>query len=261
MTGLIGTVETRLGDLVIDSVRTTPEASDLHALFAVAAERGVTAVVMEVSSHALALDRVGGMRFAVGGYTNFGSDHLDFHRDADDYFAAKAMLFDGRCDVEVLNADDPALRPLYTPATVTYSAAGDAAATWRAADIRRDGLRAAVHRVRPGRRRGQGRRRLPGRHNVANALLAIASLDAVGVDATVAANGVAACARRARSTGARGRAGSGHRRRRLRPQAGRDRRRPRRAARRARRDVAPRRGGRRSACSAPAATGIGASDR
>ena len=135
VTGLIGTVETRIGDLVVDSVRTTPEASDLHALFAVAVERGVTAVVMEVSSHALALDRVGGTRFAVGGYTNFGSDHLDFHRDADDYFAAKAMLFDGRCDIEMLNPDDPALRPLYTPATVTYSADGDAAATWRAADI------------------------------------------------------------------------------------------------------------------------------
>ena len=66
-------------------------------MLAAARERGVTAVVMEVSSHALAMGRVGGVRFAVGGYTNFGSDHLDFHADSADYFAAKARLFDGRC--------------------------------------------------------------------------------------------------------------------------------------------------------------------
>src|SRR5690606_10141107 len=81
-TGLIGTVETRLHDEVIDSVRTTPEATDLQALFAAGRERGLTAVAMEVSSHALALGRVTGTRFTVGGFTNFGLDHLDFHRDA-----------------------------------------------------------------------------------------------------------------------------------------------------------------------------------
>ncbi len=194
VTGLIGTVETRLGDLVVDSVRTTPEASDLHGLFAAAVERGVTAMVMEVSSHALALDRVGGTRFAVGGYTNFGSDHLDFHRDADDYFAAKAKLFDGRCDIEILNADDPALKPLYKPATVTYSADGSTAATWRAADMRRDGFAQRFTAYGPDGVAVSAGVRLPGRHNVANALLAIASLAAVGVDVTVAADGVAACA-------------------------------------------------------------------
>ena len=194
VTGLIGTVETRLGDLVVDSVRTTPEASDLHGLFAAAVERGVTAMVMEVSSHALALDRVGGTRFAVGGYTNFGSDHLDFHRDADDYFAAKAKLFDGRCDIEILNGDDPALKPLYKPATVTYSADGSTAATWRAADVERNGFAQRFTAYGPDGLAVAAGVRLPGRHNVANALLAIASLVAVGVDVTVAADGVAACA-------------------------------------------------------------------
>jgi UDP-N-acetylmuramoyl-L-alanyl-D-glutamate--2,6-diaminopimelate ligase len=192
VTGLIGTVETRLGELVIDSARTTPEATDLHALLATAVERGVTAVVMEVSSHALVLGRVGGVRFAVGGYTNFGQDHLDFHTDSDDYFAAKARLFDGRCRVEVLNADDPALAPLHKPATVTYSAAGDAGATWRASDVRPSafGQRFCAHG--PDGRIDAGVA-LPGRHNVANALLALASLVAVGVEPKTAARGIAAC--------------------------------------------------------------------
>ncbi|PZF85089.1 Mur ligase family protein, partial [Micromonospora endophytica] len=193
VTGLIGTVETRLGDLVVESVRTTPEATDLHAMLAAARERGVTAVVMEVSSHALAMGRVGGVRFAVGGWTNFGSDHLDFHADAEDYFAAKARLFDGRCAVEVLNHDDPALKALFKPGTVSFSAAGDPAATWWADDIDGEGYaqRFTVHG--PAGLTLPAAVALPGRHNVSNALLAIALLVAAGIDPTVAAQGVAAC--------------------------------------------------------------------
>ncbi|MEV0394344.1 UDP-N-acetylmuramoyl-L-alanyl-D-glutamate--2,6-diaminopimelate ligase [Polymorphospora rubra] len=193
VTGLIGTVETRLGDLTVDSVRTTPEATDLHAMLAAARERGVTALVMEVSSHALAMGRVGGVRFSVGGYTNFGQDHLDFHADSADYFAAKAQLFDGRCGVEVLNLDDPALLPLHKPATVTYSAAGDPAATWRATDVSGTGYEQRFAAHGPGGVAVDAGVALPGRHNVANALLAIAALAAVGVDPVTAAAGVAAC--------------------------------------------------------------------
>ena len=192
ITGLIGTVETRLGDLVISSVRTTPEATDLHAMLAAAVERGVTAVVMEVSSHALAMGRVGGVRFDVGGYTNFGLDHLDFHTDADDYFAAKARLFDGRCRFEVLNLDDAALQPLFKPATISYSAAGSEDATWWASDVRPSafGQRFTAHGPRTTVEAGVA---LPGRHNVANALLALAALVAAGVDPRTAGRGIAAC--------------------------------------------------------------------
>ena len=192
-TGLVGTVETRLGDLVVPSVRTTPEATDLQAILAAAAERDVTAVVMEVSSHALAVGRVNGIGFAVGGYTNFGLDHLDFHADVDDYFAAKAKLFDGRSRIEVLNFDEPALRPLFKPATISYSAAGDRAASWWADQIRPSafGQRFVAHG--PDGRTVEAGVALPGRHNVANALLALAALVAAGIDAQVAAGGIAAC--------------------------------------------------------------------
>jgi UDP-N-acetylmuramoyl-L-alanyl-D-glutamate--2,6-diaminopimelate ligase len=191
VTGLIGTVETRLGDESIPSARTTPEATDLHALFAAALERGVRAVAMEVSSHALTLGRVGGVRFAVGGFTNLGLDHMDFHANVQEYFEAKARLFDGRCDREVVNLDDPAGRRLVKPQTWTYSASGDPDATWRALDV------ASVHYGHrfvvggPDGSRIEAGVRLPGRHNVANALLAIVALIGAGVEPDVAAAAVA----------------------------------------------------------------------
>lgn len=189
--GMIGSVEIRLGDTVLDSVRTTPEATDLHAMLAFARERGVRAVAMEVSSHALAMGRVGGVRFDVGGWTNFGLDHLDFHAGVEDYFAAKARLFDGRCDTEILNLDDPALRPLVHARTVTYSATGDPAATWRAVDVTGSG-RQRFTALGPDGLVVPAGVALAGRHNVANALLALASLVAVGVDPALAAEAVAA---------------------------------------------------------------------
>ncbi len=92
-TGLIGTIETRIGDERLRSVRTTPEASDLHGLLALMRERGIRACCMEVSSHALALHRVSGVRYDVAIFTNLSQDHLDFHGSMEDYFAAKAQLF------------------------------------------------------------------------------------------------------------------------------------------------------------------------
>ena len=91
--GLIGTVETRIGDERVTSVRTTPEAPELHSVLAVMEERGLDSCVMEVSSHALAQHRVDGVVYDVALFTNLSQDHLDFHADMEDYFAAKASLF------------------------------------------------------------------------------------------------------------------------------------------------------------------------
>ncbi len=190
-TGLLGTVEARLGDERLPAVRTTPEAPDLQALLAVARERGVRTLVMEVSSHALALGRVGGVRFAAAGFTNLGSDHLDFHGDLEDYFAAKARLFDGRAGVEVVNVDDPAGRRLVGPATVTVSGAGAPTASWRvtAREPGRFGQAFALEGPRGVALRAEVG--MPGPYNVDNALLAVALLDAVGVDPPDAVAGIA----------------------------------------------------------------------
>jgi UDP-N-acetylmuramoyl-L-alanyl-D-glutamate--2,6-diaminopimelate ligase len=118
---------------------TTPEAPDLQALFAIMLERGVSHATMEVSSHALALHRVDGTRFAVGAFTNLSHDHLDFHHDMADYFAAKALLFDGRARAEVVNADDEWGRRLLREHTITVSVMGWADAGWRAEAVRSRG--------------------------------------------------------------------------------------------------------------------------
>ena len=103
--GLIGTMENRIGDLVIPTERTTPESFELQALFARMRDAGCTHVVMEVSSHAIALDRVGGVRFDVAAFTNLTEDHLDFHKTMEAYCDTKAELL-RRCEKAVANMDD-----------------------------------------------------------------------------------------------------------------------------------------------------------
>ncbi|HEX4906249.1 MAG TPA: UDP-N-acetylmuramoyl-L-alanyl-D-glutamate--2,6-diaminopimelate ligase [Acidimicrobiales bacterium] len=99
MTGMIGT---------LTGARTTPESTDLQTELAVLRDGGATAVAMEVSSHALAQSRVAGTHFKVGVFTNLSRDHLEYHDTMEDYFAAKALLFEpGQSDVGVVNADDP----------------------------------------------------------------------------------------------------------------------------------------------------------
>ncbi|BAU82617.1 UDP-N-acetylmuramoyl-L-alanyl-D-glutamate--2, 6-diaminopimelate ligase [Streptomyces laurentii] len=195
-TGLVGTVEMRIGDERIKSERTTPEATDLQALFAVMRERGTEAVAMEVSSHALVLGRVDGCVFDVAVFNNLSPEHMEFHSDMEDYFQAKARLFTPeRSRVGVVNLDDAYGRRLAAEATipvVTFSAAGSPDADWRAEDVVSGMADSTFTAVGPDGVRIPATAPLPGPFNVANTLAAIATLATAGIDPKTAADGVAA---------------------------------------------------------------------
>ncbi len=180
--GLIGTVETRIGEERVGSVRTTPEAPVLHALLAVMAERGLDSCVMEVSSHALAQHRVDGVVYDVALFTNLSQDHLDFHADMDDYFAAKAALFTPeRSRRGLVCTDDGWGRRLAAEAGVPVQTLGQsAAADWRVhpdpgdpAGFRLTGPDGVDLRLRSS---------LPGDFNVTNTAMAAAALVLIGED-------------------------------------------------------------------------------
>jgi UDP-N-acetylmuramoyl-L-alanyl-D-glutamate--2,6-diaminopimelate ligase len=130
--GLLGTVESRVGGVVEPVARTTPESVDLQATLRRMVSAGDRACAMEVSSHALELDRVTGVRFAAAGFTNLTQDHLDFHPNMEHYFAAKARLF--REAPAAINVGDPYGRRLAGSAggpVLTYARAVDADADVR----------------------------------------------------------------------------------------------------------------------------------
>jgi len=194
-TGLVGGVELRVGEEKLASSLTTPEAPDLQALFAVMVERGVTAAAMEVSSHSLALGRVGGTAFDVAVFTNLSQDHLDFHADLEDYFRAKASLFMPPV-IGVVNVDDKYGRRLAKTAPVpvtTFSAAGQDDADWRAADVRSGADGSTFRVIGPGGVEADVSVGLAGAFNVANALGALVALVEAGVRLEDAVAGVGAC--------------------------------------------------------------------
>jgi len=193
VTGLVGTVETRVAGEVVASERTTPEAPDVQALLALMVERGCTAAAMEVSSHALALGRVDGIAFDVAVFTNLTQDHLDFHPTLEEYYRAKASLFTPRrARLGVVNIDDEYGRRLVRDAAVpviTYSTAGSAA-DWFADDVQLRADGSAFKVVGPAGERAPGQVRLPAGFNVSNALAAIVALQAAGVPLHAAVAGV-----------------------------------------------------------------------
>lgn len=105
MTGLIGTIANYIGNKKVDAVRTTPESYELHELFKNMVDAGVEYCVMEVSSHSLELDRVYGVQFEEGIFTNLTRDHLDFHKTFENYYNAKFKLFE-RSNHSIINLDD-----------------------------------------------------------------------------------------------------------------------------------------------------------
>ncbi len=190
--GVIGTVQTRIDGVVTPSALTTPEAPDLQALLAVMVERGVGAVAMEVSSHALALGRVGGTRFAVGAFTNLSQDHLDFHQDMEDYFRAKAMLFDGRAARHVIAVDTEWGERLAAEHPDALTVSGRAgAADWSVTSVQvaANGMQ-RVLLAGPGDRSVRLDLAIPGAFNVANAAVAVACVDALGRDVQQAADAI-----------------------------------------------------------------------
>jgi UDP-N-acetylmuramoyl-L-alanyl-D-glutamate--2,6-diaminopimelate ligase len=134
-TGLIGTIENRIGKEVLKSEHTTPESIDLQALFSKMAQRGVTHTLMEVSSHALQLHRVNESLFKIGIFTNLTQDHLDFHKTMEAYAKAKAKLFT-MCEIGIVNIDSAYAQNILEESTcqiVTYGI--DNKADYTAKDI------------------------------------------------------------------------------------------------------------------------------
>lgn len=180
--GLVGTNGNMIGDTFLHADRTTPESFELQKLFREMADSGCSWVVMEVSSHSLVLDRVAGIRFKTAVYTNLSRDHLDFHKDMDDYARAKSILF-SRCDSACINLDDDYSEVMLKAAgcPVITSSALDDNADLIAKDIRysAEGVRfAAVYNDEI----AMTMLPIPGMFSVYNALSVISAGISAGID-------------------------------------------------------------------------------
>jgi UDP-N-acetylmuramoyl-L-alanyl-D-glutamate--2,6-diaminopimelate ligase len=190
-TGLLGTVAAVVGGEQHTVARTTPEAIDLQRTFAEMLAAGDEAVVMEVSSHALALHRADAIHWSAAVFTNLTQDHLDFHRDMEDYFLAKRRLFETGPELAVINVDDAYGVRLARdfPAGIRIGLESDDAQV-RAVDVASDvsGSSFSVDGLRL-------RTTLPGRFNVLNALGAAVVARELGVADAAIADGLAGAER------------------------------------------------------------------
>lgn len=187
--GLIGTICNMIGEETLSAERTTPESPDLQALLSRMAEEECDLVVMEASSHALALDRVGGMQFDVGIFSNLTQDHLDFHGTFENYARAKERLF-AASRLSIVNTDDPYGGRMAAAAcgdVLTYGMKSGAA---RAADVQlhADGVRYLLEapegplRIRVG---------IPGQFSVYNSMAAALAAGGLGIPGKIIARALA----------------------------------------------------------------------
>jgi UDP-N-acetylmuramoyl-L-alanyl-D-glutamate--2,6-diaminopimelate ligase len=194
VSAVVGTVGTRVAGVDLKTSLTTPEAPDLHGLFARMREVGVQACAMEVSSHALVMGRVDGVVFDVAVFTNLGRDHLDFHADVEEYYAAKASLFTPeRARTGLVNVDDAHGRRLVEEAAIpirTFSLTGRDA-DWQAVDVELEAAGSRFTVLGPDGLAVDAGVPLPGDFNVANALAAVAACAEAGFDAGRVADGIA----------------------------------------------------------------------
>jgi len=185
--GLLGTVRYEVGDRILPAARTTPESLDVHELLAQMRSAGCKAAVMEVSSHALAQDRVRCIEWDCAVFTNLTQDHLDYHGTMENYFAAKSLLFTGLAGQKkkataVINADDrygaKLIQSLTTP-VVTYGLG--VRADFRASEVKTD-FSGTSYQLDAKGKSFLVRLPLIGRFNVYNSLAAIAAAVSVGIE-------------------------------------------------------------------------------
>ena len=188
--GLIGTIRNMIGEEALETERTTPESFELQGLLAQMRDAGCTHVVMEVSSHALELHRVDGIRYQVGAFTNLTEDHLDFHGTMENYRRAKAKLFT-MCEHGVFNLDDPTAEKMIADASCTVYTVGTGNADLTAREIELGSDHIAMQ-VCEGAETARVRVGIPGRFTVSNALVAIGIVRQLGVSLADAAQALAA---------------------------------------------------------------------
>ncbi|HHY79833.1 MAG TPA: UDP-N-acetylmuramoyl-L-alanyl-D-glutamate--2,6-diaminopimelate ligase, partial [Thermoanaerobacter sp.] len=179
--GLVGTIQNMIGDEVIPSVHTTPESLDLQELFSIMVNKGVKYVVMEVSSHSLALNRVDECEFDIAVFTNLSQDHLDFHQNMEEYAKTKSKLFKMAKSASVINIDDKYSSMMIESSKAKVLTYGIKDFAYVMAKDIRNSLDGVKFKVQIEDKKEEISLKIPGIFSVYNALAAITVADFLGI--------------------------------------------------------------------------------